>query len=109
MKYTIKFNSILPFKGFVALNLFGLILIRKDGWETLSDSQKQVTLHHEAIHTAQGRELLWIGFYIAYLFEWFIRLFINGKHAYDKISFEREAYKYEGDLNYKRKHFAQWR
>ena len=65
------------------------------------------TLNHESIHTAQMRELLYLGFYLAYVIEWCVRLLMCG-NAYRNISFEREAYSNESDLEYlkKRKHFA---
>jgi len=59
------------------------------------------------------QELLYIPFYIIYLIEWFIKLFIykSSHKAYRNISFEKEAYKHEDTPNYleTRKHFAQWR
>lgn len=89
------YNNIIPFRGFTAMNLFGLIFARKE-YEPLS---KQ-TLNHEAIHTAQMRELLYIGFYIWYVVEWLVKLFIYGKEAYRNVSFEREAYQYAGYEGY---------
>ena len=52
-----------------------------------------VLLNHERIHLRQELELLIIPFYIIYLFE----LFFKG---YRNISFEREAYENEGNLDY---------
>ena len=89
------YNNIIPFRGFSAINLFGLIFARKE-CEPLS---KQ-TLNHEAIHTAQMRELLYIGFYLWYVVEWLVKLFIYGKEAYRNVSFEREAYQYAGYEGY---------
>ncbi len=89
------YNNIIPFRGFAAINLFGFIFARKE-CEPLS---KQ-TLNHEAIHTAQMRELLYIGFYIWYVVEWLVKLCIYGKQAYRNISFEREAYQYAGYEGY---------
>ena len=89
------YNNIIPFRGFSAINLFGLIFARKE-CEPLS---KQ-TLNHEAIHTAQMRELLYIGFYLWYVVEWLVKLFIYGKEAYRNVSFEREAYQYAGYVGY---------
>ncbi len=110
---TVILNKVIPFKGFLAINLFGVIFARKDEWEKTSELQKQICLTHEDIHSSQQRELLWIFFYIAYIFEW---LFLLIKHrnsykAYERISFEREAYRYELNPEYinNRKHFAQWR
>lgn len=39
-------------------------------------------------------------FYLEYVIEWFIKLFIYGNGAYKNLSTEREAYKYDDDLNY---------
>ena len=67
----------------------------------------EVTLNHEKIHTAQMKEMLYVFFYLWYIFEWLIRLFMKG-NAYRNISFEREAYSNEDDVIYldSRKIFA---
>lgn len=52
-----------------------------------------VTLNHERIHLVQQLEMLIIPFYVVYLFE----LITKG---YRNISFEREAYQNERNLNY---------
>lgn len=100
----IVYNKWIPFKGFYAINLFGIYFIREQYKDT-KISEK--TLNHEAIHTEQMKELGYIFFYIWYFIEWLIRLFINGRCAYSKISFEMEAY--ENDENYeylnRRKHY----
>lgn len=97
------YNNILPFKGFTAMNLFGLVLARKEN-EPLSEQ----TLQHEAIHAAQMKELLYVFFYLWYIAEWLIKLFKYGKEAYRNISFEREAYAYDRDKDYlkQRKHYS---
>ena len=97
-------NRLIPFRGFTAINLFGVIFVRDNGM--LDD----VMLNHEAIHTAQQRELGYIFFYIIYFFEWLWRLFKPG-NAYHQISFEKEAYDNESNLNYLeyRRRFSQWR
>lgn len=82
------YNKLIPFEGFKAINLFGIIFARKP----LSSKD----LVHEWVHTQQMKELLYIGFYLIYLIEWVVRLFINGKQAYNKISFEQEAYNFTG-------------
>lgn len=99
------YNSVIPFKGFAAINICGLIFVRNGSAIGTS------TLRHECIHTAQMRELGYIGFYVLYLLEWLCRLVFHTQTAYRGISFEREAYTYERDLCYlhKRKHYAQWR
>ena len=59
-------------------------------------------LNHERIHLRQQLELLIVPFYVWYLFEWLVRLvyFRNIDKAYRNISFEREAYKNEKDLDF---------
>lgn len=103
------YNNIIPFKGFVAINLFGTVFARKK-CKPLSDR----ILRHEAIHTEQMRELGYIVFYIIYLLEWLFRLIKQswtGQKAYRNISFEKEAYKKQDRKTYLsyRKSFAQWR
>lgn len=104
-------NTILPVEGFVAINLFGVAFVRKGSWDSLSGEQKEKMLRHEAIHTAQMKELFFFGFYVAYFFEWLFRLVLDNGNAYRNLSFEKEAYRNEGDPLYleKRRHFAQWR
>lgn len=94
------YNNWIPFKGFKAINLFG-ILFAREGCK-LSEEE----LNHEKIHTKQMQEMLYLPFYVWYVIEWIIRLFMKG-NAYRSIMFEREAYTYQGDLRYleKRKHF----
>ena len=101
----IIYNNIIPFKGYKAINLFGLIFARKP--------LNEVDINHESIHTAQMKELLYIPFYILYGVEYLIKLikYRNGHKAYKNISFEREAYRYERDLEYlqHRRHYSQYR
>lgn len=101
----IIYNKFIPFKGFLAMNLFGILFVR--GTER---DINDVVLNHERIHTAQMKELGYILFYIIYLLEWVVRLFKKG-NAYRNISFEREAYEHETDLNYlsTRPQWAMWR
>lgn len=66
------------------------------------DKKDRVLINHEKIHLRQQLELLIIFFYIAYVLEYYyhyIRL-KNGHKAYRAISFEREAYAKEHDLQY---------
>lgn len=86
------------------MNLMGLMFARPEAY--ISDS----LITHESIHTLQMRELGYIPFYILYLLEWIVRLFMRG-NAYRNISFEREAYSHDNDPHYlqQRRHYAQWR
>ena len=62
-------------------------------------------INHETIHLKQQKELFIIFFYILYGLEYICRLFqykFNFYTAYKNISFEREAYKNEQNLNYTR-------
>lgn len=97
-------NNIIPFAGYKAMNLFGVLFVR--GNARIDD----ITLNHEKIHTAQMKEMLYIFFYVWYVIEWFIRLFAfkGAKFAYRNISFEREAYSNDKDQDYlnTRKRFA---
>lgn len=59
-------------------------------------------MNHERIHIRQQAELLVLPFYVLYLIEFGIG-FIKYKNrltAYKNISFEREAFKHDSDLNY---------
>ena len=87
-------NDIIPFKGFAAINLFGVLFIRGD---TVITSR---LVNYEEIHTAQMKEMLYVFFYLWYVAEWLVKLFIHGRNAYRNISFEREAYSNEGNALY---------
>lgn len=100
----IIYNRIIPPAGYSAINLFGVVFIRKE-YEDLYQEYPHAldkTIRHESIHSAQGKELLWLFFYLWYGIEWVVRLiqYRNKKDAYYNISFEREAYANEMDVNY---------
>lgn len=86
----IIYNRFLPVKGFSAINLCGVVFARRE-CKPLSAT----TINHEAIHTSQQREWLYIGFFILYFFEWIFK-------GYRGISFEQEAYQYQGMESYLR-------
>lgn len=90
------YNRLLPPKGFKAINLFGVVLVRKGCRMTAAD------LNHEAIHTAQMRELLYVPFYLLYVLEWLWLLprYPKRHEAYRNISFEREAYAHQAEPDY---------
>ncbi|MDU1889089.1 MAG: hypothetical protein E6767_00245 [Dysgonomonas sp.] len=101
----IVYSKYLPPKAFGAMNLFGIIIVRKD-YGGLNEVEK----NHERIHTRQIFEMLIIFFYLSYIIEWLIRWIQYGSRmkAYENISYEREAYRCMYDLSYlhKRKPFA---
>lgn len=100
----IIYNNIIPFKGFKAINLFGMLFVRK------GMNMTDIDIRHEQIHTAQQREMLYVFFYLWYVIEWAIRLCLyrHAHKAYRNISFECEAYDMQRDLLYldDRKHYA---
>jgi hypothetical protein len=96
-------NNIIPFGGYKAINLFGILFCKKDA------NIDAITINHEEIHTAQMIEMLFIPFYIWYGIEYLIKLIKYGSahKAYRNLCFEREAYQYEDDSTYlkNRKHY----
>ena len=84
-------------KGYVAITLFPVIIL-KDKYL----KKDVVLLNHEKIHLRQQIELLIIGFYIWYVVEFLIRIlkYKTWSEAYLNISFEREAYQKENNLDY---------
>ena len=93
-------NKLIPFKGFCAINLFGYLFCRD------KSEINDIIVNHEEIHTSQMKELGYIPFYVLYFIEWLIRLLFKG-NAYRNISFEREAYSNQYNLDYlkERKHY----
>lgn len=95
-------NSIIPFKGYAAINLFGVLFVRDN--VKITDR----LLNHESIHTEQMKEMSYVPFYLWYVVEWLIKLF-KYDDAYRNISFEREAYSNERDPEYlKRREKNAW-
>lgn len=90
-------NNILPFKGFAAINIFGVLFVRKN--VEITDK----LLRHEAIHTAQMKETYYIGFYLLYSFLWIACMLdckFDYKAAYKSNAFEAEARIYSDYDNY---------
>jgi hypothetical protein len=90
------FKYLIP-KGFRGLTFYPFVFLAdKD------DKLNEVFINHEKIHIRQQLELLIVPFYLWYFIEYLIRLlqFRNRKKAYYSISFEKEAYANEKDLEY---------
>ncbi|CAM1345582.1 conserved hypothetical protein [Tenacibaculum amylolyticum] len=87
-------------KGYVDITLFPFIFLKSQKFK--NDS---VLLNHERIHLKQQLELFIVFFYIFYGIEWFIKFikYRNIYSAYKNISFEREAYTHEKDMDYLKK------
>lgn len=65
------------------------------------------------LHTAQMKEMAYIGFYVWYFLEWLLCLLVSGfsfGYAYHDISLEEEAHLNDKDLEYlkTRKHYSWW-
>jgi len=84
-------------KGYIGITIFPFMFLKH---KTLK--RNVVLINHEKIHLRQQLELLIIPFFIIYNFEFLVRLIQYRKWnlAYKNISFEREAYRKEKDLNY---------
>lgn len=93
----IIYSKYLPFKGFRAINLFGVVFARKE-----HPALSRRIINHELIHTRQMLELMVIGFYVWYVIEWIIKWIIykNRLEAYRNIGFEREAFDNDSNLDY---------
>lgn len=85
------------YKNYVGLSFWPFIILKNDALKT--DIK---LINHEKIHLKQQLELLIIPFYIIYITEWLLRsLFhLSFYRGYQNISFEREAYVNEHNLNY---------
>nr|WP_256928804.1 MULTISPECIES: hypothetical protein [Winogradskyella] len=84
-------------RGYIGITIFPFVILK-----TKKLKQDLVLINHERIHLRQQIELLILPFFIIYVFEFLIRLIQYRKWnlAYRNISFEREAYGNEKDLNY---------
>lgn len=84
-------------KGYSGISLFPFIILKD-----LKSKQNLIVVNHEKIHIRQQLELLIIPFFIWYFLEFIVLFFTlkNWNQAYRNISFEKEAYQNEKDLNY---------
>jgi len=101
-------NKYLIPKGFRGLTAYPFVFLKYR-----VDKQNPVFINHERIHLRQQIELLILPFFVWYFLEYIVRLLLyrNKNRAYRSISFEREAYSNETDLNYlkKRRFFSFWK
>ena len=84
-------------KGFHGITLFPFIIVSAPHLKL-----NEIIINHEKIHIRQQLELLILPFFIWYGIEFLIKCIVykNRSEAYLNISFEREAYENEKDLNY---------
>lgn len=100
-------NKVLPIQGYKAMFFMGLIFARPHA------KIDKLTAQHEKIHAKQLIETMPFGlllllinwrfiflvpftFYILYVFEWIVRVILRQKDAYYNISFEKDAYIWQG-------------
>lgn len=91
----IIYNRVLPLgKRFYAINLCGVLFAK--------GPCSRYVINHESIHTRQILELLVVGFYIWYVMEWIYKAirYRGFYKGYEQISFEREAYAHDHNLEY---------
>ena len=85
------------YRNYVGLSLWPFIILKT---HTLKKDKELI--NHEKIHLRQQQELLILPFYVLYILEWLVRsvLYLDTYKAYQNLSFEREAYRNEGILDY---------
>ena len=113
------YNDIIPFKGYKAITIWPWLFVRN------GCAFKDVDENHEKIHGEQQVEMLLVGialtvvlwligcgwwsllalplFFWWYFIEWLVRIPLCGfetHKAYRNISFEQEAYFFQGDMSY---------
>lgn len=83
--------------GYTGVTIYPFVFLKYKGLKT-----DTTLINHESIHLQQQLELLVLPFYIAYVVEFLIRLmqYRDWKTAYRNISFERECYLNETNLEY---------
>ena len=94
------------FDSIGGLAIWPFIFIRKDMHKNIIGTIRfRRLINHEKIHFRQQLELLIIPFYIWYLTEWCIKAYLykSWNQGYREISFEREAYANDVDLEYFKK------
>ncbi|NNE31912.1 MAG: hypothetical protein HKN40_06035 [Winogradskyella sp.] len=84
-------------RGYVGITIFPFMFLK---YKTLKEDK--ILINHERIHLRQQIELFVIPFFVVYGTEFLLRLIQYKKWhlAYRNISFEREAFKNETDLNF---------
>lgn len=92
-------------KQFRGLAIFPFVFMKNK--DLLND---QIFINHEKIHLKQQKEMLWIFFFLSYAIEFLIHWIVykDLMKAYYNISFEKEAYQNESNVDYlnQRKNWA---
>lgn len=84
-------------KGYIGITIFPFVFLKSKALKL-----NATLINHEKIHLKQQLELLVFPFYVFYSIEFLVRLihYKNWQIAYRNISFEREAYLNESNLDY---------
>lgn len=84
-------------KGYTGVTIYPFVFLKYHRLRT-----DKVLVNHECIHLQQQLELLVLPFYVFYVLEFLLKLLYYGnwKKAYLNISFERESYINENNLEY---------
>ena len=84
-------------KGYTTITIYPFIFLKGESFRS-----NDVLLNHERIHLRQQIELLVLPFYLIYVLEFLFKYIKikSWKEAYRGISFEKEAYENESDLNF---------
>ena len=87
----ILFSKYFPIKGYIAINIFGILIVRKDykrRFQNIDDPWVVNLINHEAIHTGQIKECGYESYYPLYILFWIIRLITPPyKSSYRDISY----------------------
>ncbi len=91
------FSKYLFHPNFTALAVWPFIFLKHKDLKN-----DKLLLNHEKIHLKQQIEMLWLLFFVWYFVEFAVKLIIYKKlmTTYRNLSFEREAYENELNLNY---------
>jgi len=105
LKTKIIETRLVPEGDIVAITLFGMVFTRH------KEQLDKYMLNHELIHCHQQLEWLYLPFFVLYAAEWLKNILVQtvGRKgrvdfhkAYRDISFEKEAYLHDHDLDYLR-------
>jgi len=93
----IFFSKYLVPKGYTGITIYPFVFLKSKALK-----QDKVLVNHEKIHLKQQLELLILPFYVWYVLEFLIRYlkYKNWHLAYKNISFEREAFCNDTNLDY---------
>ncbi len=84
----------------IGITLYPYIFLKKSYVDLMTPEKLKENINHESIHIKQEEQLLVIFFYLWYEIEYCIKYIKYNHNTYRNLSFEREAYENEGNLDY---------